>query len=85
MTNTMPRMRTIDAAYKILKDADPQSALTKTALRRLIVSNTVPSIKIGNKYLFSLDLLEAYIAGEIQPIEPQQQIGTIRRVSEGRC
>lgn len=57
------RMRTIDSGFEeIIKD-DPNTSLTKTALRRLVVSGKLKSQKIGAKYLFDLDELEAYMGG----------------------
>ena len=51
------RMRTITDAIAELKASDPRTALTPRALRRMVVSGEVPSIKIGCKYLLNLDLL----------------------------
>lgn len=61
------RMRTINEASAYLAELDPETALTKTALRRLVVSGAVPSVRVGNKYLLSLETLEDYLSGEKQP------------------
>lgn len=60
------RMRTIDAAYDHVRAVDPETALTKTALRRLVTSGIIPSTKIGAKYLLDLDILENYFTAETQ-------------------
>lgn len=52
------RMRTIDQAYAELRAADPHCALAKTALRRMVVSGRIPSIRVGPKYLLDIDRLE---------------------------
>ena len=57
----MPRMRTIDEAAKWLLENDPGCALTKTGLRRLVISGELPSVKVGKKYLLDLDVLESYL------------------------
>ena len=60
----MPRMRTIDQAAEELRRIDPDTAFTKTALRRLVVSKKIPSVTVGTKYLIDLDRLERYLSGE---------------------
>lgn len=79
----MSRMRGFDDGYKEIKEADPGTALTKTALRRLVTTGIIPSVRIGAKYLFDMDAVERYLRGELQQIqrEPEPpQYGTIRRV-----
>lgn len=52
-----PRMRTIPKAYEEIKKADPDTAITMRALRKLVNSGEVPTVKISNKVLINLDLL----------------------------
>ena len=77
------RMRTIDEAHAAIKKQDPHTALTKTALRRLVTTGAIPSVKIGMKFLVDLGSVEAYLRGELQPAtrnpEPPQY-GGIRRI-----
>ena len=75
------RMRTIDAAWKHVKELDPDTSLTKSALRRLVVSGTIPHTRIGTKYLVCLETLEAYLTGQLaeKPAEPDT-VGGIRRL-----
>lgn len=77
----MRAMRTIDAAAAEIRAADPHTALTKTALRRLVVSGAVPSVRIGQKYLFDLAELDAYLAGEQRESDP---VRGIRRIEVRR-
>ena len=56
-----PRMRTINEAMDWLKKADPGTAITPHALRRLIVSGELPHVMIGRKYLINLHTLEDYL------------------------
>jgi excisionase family DNA binding protein len=56
-------MRTIDQTAAWLQEHDPGTAFTKTALRRLVVSGKLPSVKVGQKYLINLDTLEDYLQG----------------------
>lgn len=57
----VPRMRTIEQAAAIIKEIDPDSALTKTALRRLVTTGKIESVRIGTKYLINLDSLISYL------------------------
>lgn len=61
----MPRMRTIDQAAEWLRESDPDTALTKTALRRLVTTGKLPSVRVGQKYLVSLEALEDYLHGAV--------------------
>ena len=74
------RMRTIVQAAEEMRMIDPGSAVTKTALRRLVVSGAIPSTKIGTKYLIDLDAVEAYFADQGSPAAPLVQMGVIRPV-----
>lgn len=56
------QMRTVDQLYEYVKTTDPKSALTKTAIRRLVTTGAVRSVRIGAKYLTSLDALEEYLS-----------------------
>lgn len=57
------RMRTIDQAAAYIQQSDPETAITKTALRRLVTTGQLPSVRVGVKYLVSLEALDAYLSG----------------------
>lgn len=73
----MRRMRTIPQAAEWIKETDPCSALSQSALRRLVLTGVIPHVPVGNKRLIALEDIEAYLAGELAT---QQTIGGIRRV-----
>jgi hypothetical protein len=78
-------MRTIDAAIKELKQDDPNCALTRHALRRMVISKRVPSVQVGNKYLVNLDSLinllsEPEVLLETPISYPDSQEEPIRRI-----
>ena len=75
------RMRTINEAAKWVKETDPNTALTPTAIRRMVISGEIPSRRAGTKYLINLDTLELYTRGELQtsPV-PAPGYGEIRPV-----
>ena len=79
----MSRMRGLEDGFKEIKEADPGTALTKTALRRLVTSGEIPSVRIGTKYLFDLDVVERYLRGELQMVQREADPpprGVIRRI-----
>jgi len=61
----LARMRTIAEAIQEVKKSDPQTALTQTALRRMIKTGEIPSIRAGCKYLINLDILFEYLNNPI--------------------
>lgn len=80
----MAKMRSILQCFEELQKIDPDTALTKTALRRLIVTGQIPSVRVGQKYLVSMEALEAYLTGSMDGHEPAPGYGQIRPVDSGR-
>lgn len=60
------RMRTIAEAIQEVKNIDPQTALPLTALRRMIKTGELPSVRAGCKYLVNLDTLFEYLSNPTQ-------------------
>lgn len=72
------RMRTIEQAAAWVQENDPDTALTKTALRRMVVTGKLPSVRVGQKYLIALETLEDYLAGAVPlPVQPVPGIRVI--------
>lgn len=57
-----PRMRKIRDCCHLLKQEDPETALTLCALRRLVHDGTIPSTNAGRKVLVDYDQLLAYLS-----------------------
>ena len=77
------RMRTIDQAMAYIREVDPETALTKNALRCLVISKAIPSTRIGKKYLLSLEKLDEFLqAADNEPVisDPAVPTGIVRRV-----
>lgn len=74
----MPRMRTIDQAFAWLRETDPETAFTKTALRRMVTTGEIASVRIGQKYLIDLDTLTEFLRGSA-PM-PAPVVPGIRRI-----
>ena len=75
----MPRMRTIDQAAEWLRETDPDTALTKTALRRLVTTGQLPTVRIGQKYLIDLDVLGDFLKGSAE--EYDESFGKNSRIA----
>lgn len=77
----MTRMRTIEEAIKLLKTADPESQLTKHALRQMVLNNEIPSVLIGKrKRLINYDALLTKL-GNLQ-VASSPSTEKIRAISE---
>lgn len=71
------RIRTIDKAAEYFHEQDPHTDMTKTALRRMVTTGQVQSVRVGAKYLVDLDVLEATL---FQPPTAPAAEGKIRRI-----
>lgn len=58
----MLKVRTIENAYKELHRKDPECAISKALLRKLVVEGCIPSKRVGNRYLITLEAVESYFA-----------------------
>ena len=68
----MLHTRTIKEAAAYFKAADPDTCLTETAIRTLILTGKVPSAKVGKKYLITLEALEAFLQGTVSASPPTE-------------
>lgn len=69
-------IRTIKDAAAYFKTLDPQTAMNECAIRRLLRSGAVPCVKIGKKYLVSIEALESYLVnGDSTRSVPKQGTG----------
>lgn len=59
----MPRMRLLKQAYAEIVADDPDTALTMTALRRLVLSGVIPTVYSGRKRFINVDALMEYLSG----------------------
>jgi len=60
----MSKLRTIDTAYKEIKETDPDTAITKWAIRQAVSGGYIPCRKVGNKRLFTIENLLKYFEGD---------------------
>lgn len=82
-TTHKPRMRGIKQAIEEMKANDPNTALTERALRRLVLTGEVPSVRIGAKYLINMDILENYLfSGTASDNNIEHTAAGIRKIAE---
>ena len=63
----MQRMRTIEAAMEYIRVADPETVISKNALRSLVKDGSIPSVRVGRKILVSLDNIDEFLRrGQVQ-------------------
>jgi len=75
------KMRTIEQVASDIRERDSGTALTKTALRRLVVTGAIPSVKIGIKYLVDEEKVEELLSsGSIGQSTPTL-CGAVRHIS----
>jgi hypothetical protein len=80
----MARLRTINEAYAHLKQQDPGTGITLHFLRCLAVRGEIPTVRAGRKYLLDIDALSEHLTGRVAPPAREQEIGSIRTLSERR-
>ena len=73
------RMRTLPATMKVIREADPDTAITPWALRNMVLSGEIPTVLVGRKRLIDVDKLPEYMTPAVAPVTPIAS-GTIRRV-----
>ena len=61
----MAKYRTIQQAYVCIKALDAETAITYHALRQMVVSGQMPSMRIGKKYLIDLDVLTSLLNAQV--------------------
>ena len=76
-----PRMRLLNEAYQQLLIDDPNTSVTKYALRSIVKSGKVNTVKLGRKTLINYDSLLDYLKnGSCSNSKNNASFGEIRRV-----
>lgn len=55
--------RTIEGCYQDIKKNDPDTGITKSAIRRAVTAGEIPSRRVGVKYMVDEDVVIAYFCG----------------------
>ena len=71
---SFPKLRIINGAYLALKELDPSTAISASAIRGQVKSGRLPAIRSGNRTYINMDILadllehpENYPAPEQKP------------------
>ncbi len=57
----VPTMRTISQLAKEIKEADPNTQITESAIRRLVKKGVLPTISAGRKKLVCVEVFNEII------------------------
>lgn len=81
--SNIPRMRTLPECAAMLKELDPDTAITLTALRNKVKRGEIPAVPVGSKRLVNFDLLLELLSNTSPaPVPPAGEYGKIRRINE---
>lgn len=74
---SIPRMRTIPECVAMLKELDPETAITITALRNMVKRGKIPAVPVGvgKRQLINFDMLLEMFA-LISPLPLRQATST---------
>lgn len=78
----IPRMRTIPECATMLKELDPDTAITLTALRNKVKRGEIPAVSVGSKRLINFDLLLEMLCLNQTGRKENSENGKIRRIDE---
>ena len=76
-------MRTVKEAISELRKSDPNTALTERAIRRMVITHEIPSVKVGCKFLVNMAILEEYL-NTGTPVQNNSLNGIVRKIDEKR-
>ena len=76
---TVPRMRTIPEAVRLLHELDDECAVTVRAVRRFVDSGKLPVTLVGSKRLINFDALLRLLDCPVVPVQ-DTRCGQIRRI-----
>lgn len=78
----MVRVRSLQEAYLMLKEDDPDTRVTVHLLRRLVADGTIPSIRAGRRIMLNYDTLIEYLSASYKAdAQEEPEPSTIRPVS----
>ena len=78
------KLRSVDETYNLLISCDPETAITKSSLRRLIANGTLPCVKVGRNIKLNVDkVIEILNSGSTTELKTEpMKYGGIKRISE---
>jgi hypothetical protein len=75
-------MRTINEAAAYYKEFDPDTKINAPMIRRFVKSGEIPCVKLGNRTLVAIEVLDEFFKGEKKQLPPERNMarGVIRPV-----
>ncbi len=78
----MSRYRAMSKVMPHILERDPETGLTPWAVRQLVLTGVIPSVRVGRKRLVDLDTLDQYLVSTPKPPTAQSESrGVIRPIS----
>ncbi|MBU5489805.1 helix-turn-helix domain-containing protein [Butyricicoccus intestinisimiae] len=77
---SIPKLRTINGAYAALKELDPSTAVSASAIRRLVKSGQLPAIYSGNRVYINMDVLTDFLERPENYPKPEQKPETVQGI-----
>lgn len=75
------RMRTVDEAYNLLKSEDPETAISKNHIQKIVKQQLIPVTFAGKKQLIDYDFLLEYLSNPKHlENKKEQSNGNIRKI-----
>lgn len=68
----IPRMRTAKGVAEIIREADPETAISEYHVRKMIKTGKVKSVKSGKRLLVDADQVIAILADGCDLLEKEQ-------------
>ena len=65
----MIKVRSLREALDYIKSLDEDTAISGNAIRMLVLSGKVPSVKVGKKYLVDVDMILKYFGERLSAVE----------------
>lgn len=62
--NEITKIRTVPKAVAVLKEIDPGTAITVSAVRRAIREGKISSVQVGTRNLVNVNEIALYFGGE---------------------
>lgn len=81
----VPTMLTIDETAAFFREKHPNTRITKFRIRKLVLSNQIPFVKAGNRYLINLEMFIEFLNNYsyVNSYTPENKYG-IQKIDEAR-
>lgn len=81
----LPRMRILSQAIKLVREIDPETAVSANYIRKLALSGEIPTVQVGKRRLINVDALMEYLTNPAPKETRMANLGQIRRIEKERA